>query len=67
MFGLGVPEVILIIVVFAILFGAERITKLGSSLGRFTGEYKKAQIEVEKEIRNAKEGLSSGNKDSKRS
>jgi sec-independent protein translocase protein TatA len=66
MFGLGVPEVILIVVVFAILFGAERITKLGSSLGRFTGEFKKGQLEVEKEIRNVKESLSSG-KDSKKS
>lgn len=57
MFGLELPEILLIIVAFAVLFGSNKIGKLANALGRFGGEFKKGQLEIEQEIDKAKEGL----------
>lgn len=43
--GLGHTEIILIILVIVILFGAKRIPELARSLGKAKHEYKKAQEE----------------------
>lgn len=54
MFGLGLPEIIILLLVFVMLFfGNGKIVDLAKSLGRFTGEFKKGRIEIEKEIRDA--------------
>jgi len=46
----GPTELILIAVVVIILFGAKKIPELGRSTGKFVGEFKKGQKEVEFEI-----------------
>jgi len=46
----GPTELILIAVVVIILFGAKKIPELGKSVGKFTGEFKKGQKEVELEM-----------------
>jgi len=46
----GPTELILIAVVVIILFGAKKIPELGRSAGKFTGEFKKGQKEVELEM-----------------
>lgn len=52
MFGLGLPEIVIILVVIGVLFfGGKKITELGRSLGRFSGEFKKGKTEVEKELK----------------
>lgn len=40
--GLGVPELLIILVLVLLLFGASRLPKLGRSLGEATKELKKA-------------------------
>jgi len=56
MFGLGLPEIIIILVAVAILFfGGKKISELGKGLGRFSGEYKKGKMEVEKELKESVE------------
>ena len=56
MFGLGVTEIVIIFAVFAVIFfGGKKITGLGKSLGRFTGEFKKGKIEIENELKELKE------------
>lgn len=54
MFGLGLPEIAIILIVLAIFFfGGEKISELARGLGRFTGEFKKGKEEMEKEIKKA--------------
>jgi sec-independent protein translocase protein TatA len=49
---LGSQEMILIFIVVILLFGASKLPELARSMGKSTGEFKKAQRESELEIRN---------------
>lgn len=42
MAGLGVPELLLILVILIVLFGASRITGLGKALGGSVSEFRRA-------------------------
>lgn len=51
MFGIGIPEIIIIVLAFGILFfGGSRITKFARSLGRVSGEFKKGKQDMEREL-----------------
>lgn len=51
MLGLGMPEVVIILVVFAVfMFGSSRVNEFARTLGRFTGEFKKGKLEIEREL-----------------
>lgn len=47
-FGLGVPELLLIVLVLLLLFGASRLPELGRSIGQFGKEVKKGIGDDEK-------------------
>ena len=47
---LGTPEIILIVLVVIILFGASKIPELARSLGKATGEFKKGKQDLENEL-----------------
>lgn len=50
--GLGAPELLIILVIFLLLFGgAKKIPEFASALGRATGEFKRGQRMIEKELR----------------
>jgi sec-independent protein translocase protein TatA len=54
--GLGTGEIILIIVVIMVVFGASRLPQLGDGLGRAIGSFKKAlggTREVESSVKDA--------------
>jgi sec-independent protein translocase protein TatA len=49
MFGLGYQELLIILVIVLILFGANRLPELARSLGSSVKEFKKGVNEVNKE------------------
>jgi sec-independent protein translocase protein TatA len=61
MFGLGIPELIVIFVIALVVFGPKRLPDLGKSLGRGIAEFKKASQEVkesiESEMRSAEQSI----------
>jgi sec-independent protein translocase protein TatA len=52
MFGLGTPEIILIIIVILVLFGSKKIPEFMQGIGKGIREFKKAASDVEKEVTN---------------
>ena len=41
MFGVGMPELILILVICLLVFGAAKLPEIGRNLGKAIGEFKK--------------------------
>ena len=50
MFGLGSQEIILILLVILVLFGAKKIPEMMAGLGKGMREFKKATKDVHEEI-----------------
>lgn len=50
MFGFGVPELLLILVILLVIFGPGKLPQLGSSLGSAIRSFKKASQEDGKVI-----------------
>ena len=60
MFGLGTPEIILVLVVILVLFGSKKIPEFMQGIGKGVKEFKKATSDIEKDI------TSSVNKDTEK-
>ncbi|MFH1665565.1 MAG: twin-arginine translocase TatA/TatE family subunit [Candidatus Omnitrophota bacterium] len=45
MFGLGLPEILLILLIALLIFGAAKLPEIGRSLGRSLSEFKKGTQE----------------------
>jgi sec-independent protein translocase protein TatA len=53
MFGMGAQELLLILVIVLVLFGAKRIPEIARGLGRSVSEFKKGVKEIDAETRKA--------------
>ncbi|CAB5153908.1 Twin-arginine translocation protein TatA [Olavius algarvensis associated proteobacterium Delta 3] len=49
MFGIGMPELIIILVIILIIFGAGKLPEIGAGIGKGIKNFKKATNEVENE------------------
>ncbi len=50
MFGIGMPELIVIFIVALLVFGPKKLPELGKALGRGLSEFKRATEEIKNEI-----------------
>lgn len=57
----GSWEILLVIAVIALLFGASKLPELARSMGRSMGEFKRGQFEVERELNNMKSSAAAPN------
>ena len=56
-FGLGVGEILLILVVLLLVFGAKRLPELGAALGKGIREFRTSLREIETELTRPPEPL----------
>ena len=56
MFGLGYQELMVILVIVLLLFGAQKLPELARGLGKSVSEFKKAQTEDESKPTEDKKG-----------
>ena len=53
MFGLGTGEILIILLIILLLFGAKKLPELAKGLGKGINEFKKASNEIKKEVQEA--------------
>ena len=55
MFGFGMPQILIILLIVVVVFGASRLPELGSALGKSIRNFKSATDEAERELENKKQ------------
>ena len=53
MFGLGPTEILIILFIILLLFGAKKLPELARGFGKGIKEFKKASSEIKKEVEDA--------------
>ncbi len=57
MFGIGMPELLVILLICLLIFGASKLPEIGRALGKTIREFKKGmkEIDLEEEKKNEEE------------
>jgi len=64
MFGLGVPEILIIAVIILLIFGAKRLPSIGTGLGQTVKEIKNIKNEMKDDNESVKKKQIEGSEDS---
>lgn len=64
MFGIGMTELLVVLVIILIIFGANKLPEIGAGMGRAIKNFKKATTEPEEIEVGTKDKNVSGSKDS---
>ncbi len=51
MFGLGVPELVIILIIALVIFGPRKLPEIGQALGKGIREFKKSTSEIESQVK----------------
>jgi sec-independent protein translocase protein TatA len=60
MFGFGHWELLIVLVIAVIIFGAGKLPQVGSALGQSIGSFKKGVAEVDAEIKKEPDKIEAG-------
>ncbi|MBN1105685.1 MAG: twin-arginine translocase TatA/TatE family subunit [Deltaproteobacteria bacterium] len=63
MFGIGMPELIVVLIIILIIFGAGKLPEIGSGIGRGIKNFKQATKEKTDEIASPEEDDQKGKKE----
>lgn len=55
MFGIGMPELIIILVIILIIFGAGKLPEIGGAIGKGIRNFKKSVGDTTEELENQKD------------
>lgn len=55
MFGLGMPELLVILFIALLIFGAAKLPQIGKALGKTLNEFKKGMKEIKTDVEKAEE------------
>ncbi len=50
MFGLGVPELVIILVIALVIFGPKKLPEIGGAVGKAIREFRKTSDDIKKDI-----------------
>jgi len=65
MFGIGMPELIIILIIILIIFGAGKLPEIGAGIGQGIRSFKKATKSPPEQIVSSKEGSPKQSDDNK--
>lgn len=50
MFGLGVPELVIILIIALVIFGPRKLPEIGGAVGKAIREFRKASDEIKRDV-----------------
>jgi sec-independent protein translocase protein TatA len=49
-FGLGVPELVIILIIALVIFGPRKLPEIGGAVGKAIREFRKASDEIKRDV-----------------